>query len=130
MEGETGPQQFNFAVEVPLRQPRPWERVPKSPHASHRRGRKLWKRFEPRPNKAPPVFRDPESEDSSHEHEELVSTPGRRPVKRLRNAPQLEEGAPMEARYTTTLRDKAPGTPKSGSLLRALIRISLTCGAF
>lgn len=115
MEGAIGGHQFNFTVEIPLRRPRPWERAPKSPHKSHRRGKKVWKRHEVRPKEAAQTSDTGANEDAVFVIEEAGSTPGRRPVKRLRNAPQKQqrEGAPDDTHYTATLRDKAPGTPKS-----------------
>ena len=115
MESTIAKLQYNFAVEVPIKQPRAWDRVPKSPFASHRRGKKVWKRYELRPDGTKSISGVGNAENTLQISEHVPGTPSRRPVKRLRNAPQREEkeGAPVGAVYTTTLRDRAPGTPKS-----------------
>lgn len=115
MESATASQLYDFAVEVPSRRPRPWERAPQSPIKSHRHGKKVWKRFQTRPKEAAQTRSKFEIHKAAQELEATAHTPGRRPVKRLRNAPDLgtQEGASTANRFTTTLREKAPGTPKS-----------------
>ena len=115
MESPIAKLQYNFVVEIPIKQPRAWDRVPKSPFASHRRGKKVWKRYELRPDETKSISGVGSAENTLQTPEHVPGTPSRRPVKRLRNAPQREEkeGAPVGAVYTTTLRDRAPGTPKS-----------------
>ena len=115
MESTIAKLQYSFAVEIPTKQPRAWDRVPKSPFASHRRGKKVWKRYELRPDESKFISGVENPENTLQIPEHIPGTPSRRPVKRLRNALQREEkeGAPVGAVYTTTLRDRAPGTPKS-----------------
>lgn len=115
MESATASQLYNFAVEVPSRRPRAWERAPKSPIKSHRHGKKVWKRFETRPKEATQTQSNFEIQEAAQGSEVIVNTPSRRPVKRLRNAPEhkVKEGAPAVNHFTATLREKAPGTPKS-----------------
>lgn len=91
MEGASGSRKFNFAVEVPSRRPRAWERAPKSPAKSHRQGKKVWKRYEVRRKEVGFTTRD-ERDGGVGQESEVVATPGRRPVKRLRNAPGLGGG--------------------------------------
>jgi len=117
MESATVSQLFNFTVEVPSRRPRAWERAPKSPTKSHRHGKKVWKRYETRPKEATQAELNLKIHEEAQEPDAIANTPGRRPVKRLRNAPELraKEGAAAADcyNYTATLREKAPGTPKS-----------------
>ncbi len=115
MEGATASQLFNFAVEVPSRRPRAWERAPKSPIKSHRHGKKVWKRYDSRPKEATHTDFSSKNQEPVQEFEAIANTPGRRPVKRLKNAPELrtKEGAPAANHYIATLREKPPGIPKS-----------------
>lgn len=118
MESATVSQLFNFAVEVPSRRPRAWERAPKSPVKSHRHGKKVWKRYETRPKEAPQTEIMSNMHEAAQEAEAIANTPGRRPVKRLRNAPEhrAKEGASAANHYIATQRENAPGTPKSKML--------------
>ena len=115
MEGANGDVQFNFAVLIPARRPRAWERAPRASFASRHRGRKVWKRYELRQNDAPRPKADQTPQTSLENTENIVGTPNQRPVKRLRNAPGSgkEEGAPDATQYIATLREKASATPKS-----------------
>ncbi len=115
MEDATASQLFNFAVEVPSRRPRAWERAPKSPIKSHRHGKKVWKRYETKPKEATQTNLNSKIQEAAEEPEAIANTPGRRPVKRLRHAPELRarEGASAANNSTTTLREQASGTPKS-----------------
>jgi len=115
MESAAASPLYNFAVEVPSRRPRAWERAPKSPIKCHRHGKKVWKRYGTKPKEAPQTEIKSKIHEAIQEPEAIAYTPGRRPVKRLRNAPELRarEGASAANNYTATLREQAPGTPKS-----------------
>ena len=112
------PQRFyDFSIQVPIRRPRAWERVPQTPFAPRHRGRKVWKRYELR-SKKQDGNRDKFIEDGDAEVAEIAE----RPLKRLRNAPQFgggKEGAngPGVGGYIATLRSERPGTPRRGSAL-------------
>ena len=114
MEGASANPIFNFAVEIPIRRPRPWERAARASHATRHRGRKVWKRYELRHSDAPPSMVDSKSQHTSENTETVAGTPNQRPVKRLRNVPGSgKEGAPDATQYIATLREKSSGTPKS-----------------
>lgn len=104
---------FDFQTTAPSRRPRPWDRAPKSPFATHLRGRKVWKRYELREKESAP-----ETSTEACDTAEVQSSNSARPVKRLRvkQAPvaagEVQNQKPV-ASYITTLHEIASGTPKS-----------------
>lgn len=104
---------FDFQITAPSRRPRPWERAPKSPFATRRRGRKVWKRYGLRSTES---TSEAPAEVSDTAKVESLNTA--RPVKRLRTkqAPiAAEEGGKQNpgTSYVATLHETAFGTPKS-----------------
>lgn len=108
---------FDFQVTAQSRRPRPWDRVPKSPFATHLRGRKVWKRYELRETKSATEASASASASASITAD-VESSNSARPVKRLRvkqvpvAAGELQNQKPA-ASYITTLHETASGTPKS-----------------
>ena len=102
---------FDFSVQIPIRRPRAWERVPTTSFAPRHRGRKVWKRYELRTKQG-----TTRSEQSTN-CEESGGEGAERPVKRLRSTRGIageKEGADgTGAGYVPTLRSQVPGTPRS-----------------
>ena len=102
---------FDFSVQIPIRRPRAWERVPTTSFAPRHRGRKVWKRYELRTKQG--TTRSDHSTNCEETGEEGVE----RPVKRLRSTRGIageKEGADgTGASYVPTLRSQVPGTPRS-----------------
>lgn len=104
---------FDFQITAPSRRPRAWDRAPKSPFATHLRGRKVWKRYELRATESAP-----EASVEISDAVEAESSNTTRPVKRLRvkqvpTAAGEVQNQKSAASYVTTLHEVASGTPKS-----------------
>lgn len=110
---------FNFQstrLDPPPRR-RGWDRIPKSPFGPRHQGRKLWKRYDTRSWKAAaicglgddvPALKLDDTETSAPE-----KAIKRLRVKQLPSSCAKGDDGELSARYVTTLRDDAPGTPKS-----------------
>ncbi|KAL8733050.1 MAG: hypothetical protein Q9181_003734 [Wetmoreana brouardii] len=110
----------------PPHRPRAWDRLPKSPFASKRKGkgRKVWKRYEP------PVLKDKTNEGGGQMLDGGETIKGEKGVgdgahatKRLRSregGSSHEEEKP--SKYVTTLEDKVPGTPRRKVASRRSLR--------
>lgn len=113
---------FDFQISAPSRRPRAWDRAPKSPFATHLRGRKVWKRYELRATESAP-----EASVEISDAAETESPNSARPVKRLRvkqvptAAGEVQNQKPA-ASYITTLHEVASGTPKSRFYSRDRVR--------
>ncbi|KAL8796227.1 MAG: hypothetical protein Q9195_001342 [Heterodermia aff. obscurata] len=95
---------YDFSVQIPVRRPRAWERVPSASVAPRHRGRKVWKRYE---------LRTKQSISRSEGDGEGGAAAAERPVKRLRSARGEREGADgTEGGYVPTMRSQTPGTPR------------------
>ena len=110
---------FNFQSTVldPLPRRRAWDRIPKSPFGPRHQGRKLWKRYDTRSWKAAAIC-GPGDDTAAPQVDENGNSAPEKAIKRLRlkqspSSCAKEDGASLSARYITTLRDDAPGTPKS-----------------
>ncbi|KAL9595717.1 MAG: hypothetical protein Q9179_004875 [Wetmoreana sp. 5 TL-2023] len=110
----------------PPHRPRAWDRLPKSPFASKRKGkgRKVWKRYEP------PVLKDKTNERGGQmldggeiiEGEKGVGD-GAHATKRLRSREKgLSHEEEKPSKYVTTLKDKVPGTPRRKVASRRSLR--------
>lgn len=96
---------------------RGWDRIPKSPFGPRHQGRKLWKRYDIRSWKAAAICGLEDDTPASKPDGNETSAP-EKAIKRLRlkespSSCAKEDGGKLSARYITTLRDDAPGTPKS-----------------
>ncbi|KAL8710734.1 MAG: hypothetical protein Q9220_004752 [cf. Caloplaca sp. 1 TL-2023] len=115
----------NYQPEVPAHRPRAWDRLPKSPFARRRNGRKVWKRYEP-----PPKTSTSDAENCIHdETPQNVESGGAETThnaKRLRSralgTPQGSAKKKGSSKYVTTLRDKTLGTPRRKQVTRRSLR--------
>ncbi|KAL8718466.1 MAG: hypothetical protein Q9225_004397 [Loekoesia sp. 1 TL-2023] len=121
----------NFQPDLPTHRPRAWDRLPKSPYANRRKGRKVWKRYEP-------SLKSTRGEKENHiEDAELVAGTaelnGTHAAKRLRakDAPidHEDEATQKPSKYITTLRDKVSGTPKRKMASRRSLRLDRLKGS-
>ena len=121
---------FDFEVEpqVKKRQPRAWEREPRSPHAPHQKGRKVWKRPDIRSNLQNDPISNPKEVVARPALGDLsANTP--RAVKKLRLKDGREDSGTEEAKpslYLTTLRDGMQGTPRSRLCYQTVMFMLLT----
>ena len=105
---------FDFSNEAPKHIPRAWERLPQSPHVARRKGRKVWKRPEPRS-----AIQTEDNEDQNTNTRSALrdlSTNASRIVKRQRlKSNAVEETRPEQKpkHYLATLKDAPLNTPKS-----------------
>ncbi|KAL8658993.1 MAG: hypothetical protein Q9226_000673 [Calogaya cf. arnoldii] len=118
-----GPPTPKLHPDIPTHRPRAWERIPKSPFARRRNGKKVWKRYEA-PAKAPMnEMGTCLSLDQAHETGADTSTHN---AKRLRSRDVSiggEEGVEQKpSKYVTTLRDQVAGTPRRKVVKRRSLR--------
>ncbi|KAL8851681.1 MAG: hypothetical protein Q9221_003412 [Calogaya cf. arnoldii] len=112
--------------DVSTHRPRAWERIPKSPFARRRNGKKVWKRYEA-PAKAPMsemgTCLSLGREGQAHETGADTSTHN---AKRLRSRDVSmggDEGVEQKpSKYVTTLRDQVVGTPRRKVVKRRSLR--------
>ncbi|KAI4107263.1 MAG: hypothetical protein LQ339_002661 [Xanthoria mediterranea] len=112
--------------DVSTQRPRAWERIPKSPFARRRNGKKVWKRYEA-PAKAPVsemgICLSLGCEDQTQETgaESIMHN-----AKRLRSRDVSIGGADgaeqKPSMYVTTLRDQVAGTPRRKAVRRRSLR--------
>ncbi|KAL8763251.1 MAG: hypothetical protein Q9184_000891 [Pyrenodesmia sp. 2 TL-2023] len=116
-----------FQPDIPTQRPRPWDRLPKSPHTEKRKGRKVWKRYEALQRN---VARENQRQNEQRELEKRElngSVDTAHTAKRLRSREATTEQESVmgqkASRYVTTLRDKALGTPRRKLASRRSLRL-------
>ena len=97
---------MDFELNAATRAPRRWDRVPKSPFRSRRKGQVVWKRYGSNHRQA--------SDSKVDALDDGDETTIGQVVKRqcLGNMPAVPVKFSKQRQYMSTLRDQAPGTPK------------------
>lgn len=107
---------INFQAHVVPHIPRAWERAPHKPFAPQHRGRKVWKRYNLRSKELEQPTQTMKGQEGSGSGDERFADTNR-PIKRqcITNAPDYPGAQESEKppKYITTLRARAPGTPRS-----------------
>ncbi|KAL8932872.1 MAG: hypothetical protein Q9211_006083 [Gyalolechia sp. 1 TL-2023] len=135
---DDAPPALIFAPDVPsfqpdlyIHRPRAWDRLPKSPHAKRRKGRKVWKRYEA-PQKGTRSGKGREMGDGEFPASNTELN-GSHATKRLRakDAPTDQDDETMQkpSNYITTLRDKVMGTPRRKMVNRRSLRLDRAKGS-
>ena len=96
---------FDFEPNA-TRVPRGWERVPKAPFNSRRKGRKVWKRHDSQQRQASDSKLDTEDEGAEAVSEQAVKR------QCLKNMPAIPNNFLKQRQYMSTLFEQALGTPK------------------
>ncbi|KAL8904638.1 MAG: hypothetical protein Q9207_003126 [Kuettlingeria erythrocarpa] len=116
-----------FQPNLSIQRPRPWDRLPKSPHAKKRKGRKVWKRYEPLQRNAAKENRRQSDQRELERCELNGPADTAHTAKRLRSRDATTEQESVmgqrASRYVTTLRDKVPGTPRRKVASRRSLRL-------
>ncbi|KAL8948784.1 MAG: hypothetical protein Q9222_005063 [Ikaeria aurantiellina] len=115
----------HYQPDIPTQRPRAWDRLPKSPFARRRNGRKVWKRYEP-PPKPSTSDADNRKHDDTTQKEDNGGLETSHNAKRLRSralgTPQGSAKKNRSSKYVTTLRDHAFGTPRRKQASRRSLR--------
>ncbi|KAL8863184.1 MAG: hypothetical protein Q9178_000559 [Gyalolechia marmorata] len=120
------PPTSNFQPDVSTQRPRAWERLPKSPFARRRKGKKVWKRYEAPGKAAVSEMGTCLSLDSEAQARNTGVDSFTHNAKRLRSRNVSiggEDGVEQKpSKYVITLRDQVAGTPRRKAVRRRSLR--------
>ncbi|KAL8776773.1 MAG: hypothetical protein Q9213_008136 [Squamulea squamosa] len=116
----------NFHPDVSSQRPRAWERLPKTPFAQGRKGKKVWKRYEA-PSKAPMTdMGNCMSQNRDDDVQRTKAEDTTHNAKRLRSRDVSiggDDGLEQKpSKYVITLRDQVLGTPRRKAARRRSLR--------
>ncbi|KAL8997341.1 MAG: hypothetical protein Q9169_003375 [Polycauliona sp. 2 TL-2023] len=109
--------------DISTQRPRAWERIPKSPFARRRKGKKVWKRYEASTKAAMSDMGACLSSNAENEDQDIEADGPTHNAKRLRSRDVSIGGEEQKpSKYVTTLRDQVVGTPRRKVVRRRSLR--------